>query len=324
MGDNSAEVNIVEANDFTEGYCTDGDKNRNGDINAITAFCGMILGAAVRKDGGSSLIFAPNSTWSMPMYSCASSAKAIIKTVHFRYNGTDDFASFAVTNVKEKKYAQTSEEPLWAVENTGATLNNVNPLWGIVSPEHESNPNLTTKRKASLWLPGYRSGASLGAIPYNDILMENIPGVTFYSNALKVAYSIDSRNSLNAINGMTDYSGKTNLAIYAKLQSLSREASSAARIINLIWTDIAANAVVGTHGWVSRLSPSGTEGKGRQLNLTGEMRTELVPVTRYHRSVRYHFPYAVPAIIALAISLCILILVIAFWLLGRSYPSRVG
>src|SRR5699024_2503127 len=58
-------------------------------INSTLIACGLVYGAAQRTDGGDSLVPDPGSKWVIPVYSCASSVTASIKTVTFQYNGTD-------------------------------------------------------------------------------------------------------------------------------------------------------------------------------------------------------------------------------------------
>lgn len=73
----------------------------------------------------------------------------------------------------------------------------------------------------------------------------------FYVQALQNAFTIANPGSLGYAGyaGYADYSGLTaGLALYRKWQALSMNAVGAAQIVNLVWTDIAANSVVGTRG----------------------------------------------------------------------------
>ena len=58
-------------------------------ITNLAVSCGMVFGAARRSDGTHSLIFAPGTNWTVPLYSCATATKAVIKEVSFSYNGTE-------------------------------------------------------------------------------------------------------------------------------------------------------------------------------------------------------------------------------------------
>ena len=63
------------------------------------------------------------------------------------------------------------------------------------------------------------------------------PGSDFYQTALSYAYKLGKDSSListNDIGNIYDYSGYRNLAMYSKWQELSRTASTASQIVNLM------------------------------------------------------------------------------------------
>lgn len=254
-------------------------------ITNIMANCGFLYGAPLRKDGVDSSLFDPGSAWSIPMYSCASTTKSVIKTVSFRFNGTkDDLSSLEVVSLKDQTYGNEDSKPLWGVENTTMTFQDGNPLWGIVSKDSEKKLNLTTIRKETLYLPGQEG----------PIGFRNTPGADFASIALDMAYSTGFDTSNTAMDTVVDYSGRSNLAMYKKWQELCRTPSTSAKILNLIWTDIAANMVVGTK------SLGAQEGAGkRKRDTTSTLRTP--PVVNYDRRVKYKYPYGLPAFLALVL-----------------------
>lgn len=96
----------------------------------------------------------PGSNWSIPLYSCASGVKATIKTVSFKFNGSDDLSGLSVTKIQAKEYTENSSKPLWGVENSELPLRDARPLWGLVSSDAASKLGLSTLRKEHLWLPG--------------------------------------------------------------------------------------------------------------------------------------------------------------------------
>lgn len=181
-----------------------------------------------------------------PLYSCASATRAVLKTVDLRYNGTEGLASLSVANITEKTYARKEDQPLWGVENITDFLSNIKPLWGLVSSQYRDREDITVIQEPSLWLPGYKSGIS----PVSTI--ENLPGTNFPVDLLGAAYGLEGDQE----DQVADYTGKTNLAMYAKWQEYSRAATSTSKIFNLIWTDMAANAVLGTRGKLSDLLPA--------------------------------------------------------------------
>ena len=60
----------------------------------------------------------PGSNWSIPLYSYAAGVKATIKTMSFRFNGTDDLSGLKVTEIVPKRYNDDASKPLWGVENS--------------------------------------------------------------------------------------------------------------------------------------------------------------------------------------------------------------
>jgi hypothetical protein len=243
------------------------------------------------------------------MYSCISAAQAIIKTVEFRFNTTDDLSGLEVVSIMDKTYPNDDTKPLWGVENTEIPLADANPLWGLVSPALASQTaNLSILQKESLLLPGYAGFSGLGIGPTG---YQNLPGVDFYSEALGTAYSIGSTG-----HNVPDYSGLTNLAMFQRWKTLSSSSDSIARILNLVWTDIAANSVLGTKGLAA------TQGSNIQKRdtTTGD---GAIPVTMYDRQIKYHLAYAVPAIMVLALLFLSSFLTCCAVLFGRASPSKM-
>ena len=67
--------------------------------------------------------------------------------------------------------------------------------------------------------------------------------------------------------------------------------------MNRVWTDIAANSVVGTKGLMGSRSYIDDDLAKRSLNpLTGP-KAQLITV--FERRIRYHWPFAIPAIIVI-------------------------
>lgn len=116
---------------------------------------------------------------------------------------------------------------------------------------------------------------------------------------------------------LPDYTGRTNLAMYNRWQELSRNASTAAKIVNLIWTDISADAVVGTRSQLP-LEPLQNLAKRDEPTTTIK-----VPITVYTRQVRFHIYYGIPAFLVLTLFAIVSLTAIVFMLLGRTSPSRM-
>ncbi|KIY01016.1 uncharacterized protein Z520_03682 [Fonsecaea multimorphosa CBS 102226] len=286
------------------------------DIANITNFaaaCGLLYGAPRRRDGSESIVFEPGSKWTVPLYSCISTSKALIKTVSFRFNGSDDLSGLTVTNISNKVYPNESSKPLWGVEKTDMVLEDVNILWGLLSGTDQGNVSVTTLQKEFLYLPGYAGGG--GQTPAS-VGYQNLPGVNFHVDALNTVYDIASASGMD----ITDYTGSTNLAMYRLWQDLSRNPENAARILNLIWTDVAANSVVGTR---SLQPPQQQTLQKRDGSSSQDDTTVLVPVTVYERRVRYHLIYGIPAIMTAFGTFCVLITVLVVLCLGRAGTTKM-
>jgi hypothetical protein len=268
-----------------------------------------MYGVPQRQDVGSNLVFDSGSRWSQPIYTCASSIKATIKTVSFNYNGTEGLLqSLAITDIQDKVYPDDNSMPLWGVENTGNSylLSDMNLIWGLVSSEYENNQNVSTVRQESLYLPGFNALAEGDQI----VQTENLPGSDFFSGAMDIAYSVLSSSSLGQTRQI-DYSGQTNMAMWARWQNLTASAETASIIPSLIFTDNAASAVVGTKGVL---------GPG---NAAPENTVPLL-VTPTASRIGYHYPFAIPAFAACLGLILITLAAVTIVLFGRGSITKIG
>jgi len=240
--------------------------------------CGLIYGAPRRQDGSPGVVFESGSSWTQPIYACASAVKATVKTVSFTYNGTaHSLQGLTITNVQDKTYNNSDDLPLWGVEQTGTRYDSmgINLIWGLISPAYEGNDNVSTVQKSSLYLPGISAPQSLYSV-------DNLPGAEFFPNCMAAAYSVGPSATTTP---PVDYTGQTNLVMFSKWQNITRSASTAARVQNLIWTDYAASLVVGTKG-VSGVGPTAPNTSPQQL------------VTPTVNVVQYNYLYGIPAFLA--------------------------
>ena len=248
------------------------------------------------------------------MYTCMSTAKATIKTVALRYNGTtDDLTSLEVLSIQDKTYPNEDSKPLWGVENTSMKLKDGGPLWGLVTPSAAQAMNLTALRKESLYLPGRDA----------SINFQNLPATDFANVALDMVYKTGSSSQ-----GIVDYSGQSNLAMFRRWQELSRTPETSAKILNLIWTDIAANMVVGTKGLeaneVSKRAAAHQERRKRDgASNAPPQHNKMPPITNYTRRVRYKYAYGIPAFIALALAAALFASTLFFALCSGAKPNTI-
>lgn len=263
----------------------------NANISNIAVETGLILGTASRLDGGTSRPD-PGSKWSAPLYSCATALKAYIMDVSFLINGTSLLENLQVTATKPRTYASNASTPLWAVEDTGMNIADVAPFWAIVDDKYESWPHLWTLRKDHLYLP-----AGAGS---NSILESSSASASAEApqRALTVAYGLGA-SSYSSSNKFPDYSGVTNYQLFLKWKELAEKPDTSATIVNLIWTDIMANYVLGT----------------RPAEKSAER--PLVRVRRFDRKIQYDMRYAIPGIIFSTMYAVMVVCAFLVWLFGR-------
>lgn len=247
-------------------------------------------GTGQRVDGGSPFLFEGGSKWSAPLYACASTVKANIKTVSFLLNGTGPaLESLVVTDVHDKEYPDNSSMPLWGMEDSGLALDGITPVWGLISAEYSNFPNISVVRKPSFYLIG--TSDQFGSSTIAGAQFEYMPGSDFAPAAMNSVYNRESKLSTD----LPDYSGSSDLAIYMKWMNFSKKPELAGAIVNLIWSDLAAQGVVGTKGVL------GSSNAG--------LANETVPiaVSPIVREIKFRYLFGIPAfvlaVVILAISL---------------------
>jgi hypothetical protein len=217
-----------------------------------------------------------------------------------------------VDNIKDKMYTNNSMAPLWGMEDSGRTVAEIAPIWGLVSPDYENFPNVSTVRKPEFYLPGY-TGGGLQVASFSDSAfgnLQNLPAANFYRYALGGAYGgndgAETMPGIDTTGIQIDYSGHSSVALFRRWQQLSSTESGMASIINLIWTDIAAPSVVGTKG---------TLGPG---NRGAQNEVSAMHVQPFVSKIKYNWAFGVPAFIIAALLLLITIISVAFGALGIS------
>lgn len=211
-------------------------------------------------------------------------------------------------------------------------------MWGILGSANSSqNPltaawNMSTVAAESLYLPGFMDWQYItsGTAPVPVLpASQYLPALNFYSQALYTALNIGPPSArYSGYQGYADYSGWSSLGVYAKWQKLSTSADTVSKILNLVWTDVAANAVVGTRGWgltsAASTDPTGfapsTHISAKDLNPAPSTQ---VPVVLYHPTIKYQLPFAVPAFVALAITLVVIITLLLLAIRGKTGVKRM-
>lgn len=195
--------------------------------------------------------------------------------------------------------------PLWGVEDSGYTMDGISPVWGLVSPAYTDFPNISFVRQPALYLIGYSGpdGPSL-----TDQSNENMPGSDFPVAAMNTIWgsmgSVDSSWPFDVV-------GRSSIAVFKRWQTLAGSTTTAGSILNLIWTDLAASAAVGTKGVLGPVN-RGTAG-------------ETVPVSvspLVHR-IKYHYLFGVPAfLLAAAVILGTAIVLVSAYM-GHASIARI-
>lgn len=201
----------------------------------------------------------------------------------------------------DKQYHDNASIPLWGVESSGLTMDGISPVWGIVDPAYEAYPNISLVRKPSLYLPGYYDTGGLVSGIAGGFL-EDLPGSDFGPYAMNTISSTLTSPSI-------DYSGYQNMALFLKWQDLSTTPEGIGSILNLIWTDLAAGAVVGTKG---AGDPAGTSN-------APVARTVAPIVTK----VKYHVAFGVPAFILLLVLVLVILVALVSAITGQSSTAKV-
>lgn len=238
--------------------------------------------------------------------------------VSFWINGTNSLANLQVTSMKPRSYSSDASLPLWAIENTGLNVTDVAPFWGIVDDKYESSPHLWTSRNDHLYLPcginfhsidlssiaatasAHAPHAALRQV-YKDIYTAPVTGFE------SVRYEMPDY-------WLPDYSGVTNYPLFLKWQNLSQSSDTAPTIVNLIWTDIMANYVLGTK---STLNTGNMFADDSDNSIERGAKGPMIRVLRSRRKIQYDLRYGIPGIVFLAFHAIAIMFTFTFWVTGR-------
>jgi hypothetical protein len=288
----------------------------------IQVKCGIVVGPGNKTGGSDTLLAEPGSQWTRPVYMCASTTKATIRTVRFVFNQTrgSGLDALYVASIADKQYHREAHMPLWGVETPNMTLSSIDPFWGIIDPQMKDSANLSTVRAGHLYVPASSSSIWQSTL-YVDGGSGYMPGTSAPAAIWESAYG-----SQDTTTGLQDLSGRTSLALASRWKNMSTTATGTASIMNLMWTDLAANALIGTRGWLSSKDslPPNLHGT---LHKRGETRRSnadaLVPVYVYQRVVRYRWVYGIPAALCLLLAAIVCAAAIVAVASGKGGISRL-
>jgi hypothetical protein len=168
----------------------------------------------------------------------------MIKTVEFTFNGTSSLSNLLVSNISDKNYTNTTDEPLWGVEKIDPSQNlnisDINLLWGLVSGIYENDSEISTIRAKEFYLPVAYANTDL------SVLKDSLAVASVFTAAWNTVYTDAAWIAGTSFGGLPSYSGDIQYSLFLKWRALSSTNDGAAKILDLIWTDLVASAVVGT------------------------------------------------------------------------------
>lgn len=292
-------------------------------MSNIAVGCGLVYGVPRLADGQTKLAYDPGVRLSMPLLSCASAVKMNVKKFSFRFNGTEGLRSLRVDSISDQS---SDSKPLyWGVENNSGLDVNIQdaaPLWGLVSSTTPESDELSVVKSPQLYLPG-----NLGIFTIlSGSGSDNVPGSKFAIDALSSLYD---GSVFDPDEGYAGYGGKNSVAMFAQWQRLSATANGTARIINLIYADLAANALVGTKSWLqssNNIPGTGNTNQKRQTSTTSADASQAiaqVPVRIFSRQIRYRWLFGIPAYVSVLLSLALGSATLILVCLGRASTSKM-
>ncbi|ERF68133.1 hypothetical protein EPUS_08199 [Endocarpon pusillum Z07020] len=262
-------------------------------IDLVLVRCGFLLTPPAPTIEASEYSF-------QSLYVCASTVRATVKEVSFQYKQTSErpsLSDLSVSHVSPKNYSSRTSKPLWAVEKLEKKWNvsSIQPLWGIVDGNaSESSSNFRTVEKESLYLPDFQINDSRYQGWGDTMAASKGPGMF-----LDFVYNVHDALEYHARD--IDYQGTENAQMLAKWRELSASPETAAKIPNLIWTDLAANMLVGTKSLLSAFPNA-----------------QFHQVRSNKRRIFFDYAWAVPALICAAIWILCAVLCLLLCLFPKS------
>ena len=269
--------------------CSGYSDDDNSTSSKAYSKCGYLYGSPQPSQPGQSYRYDLGSDWDQTLYTCASAVKASVMEVTFEINGTESLAALQVVDIQPKQYTN-STMPLWGVEKVDGNefmIEDIYLAWGLISEAYADHPNLTTYRQPSIYLPAAKRGTAL------NHLYDSFAAGSAFTAAWESVYTQAAALTGLGIGYIPSYSGETNYGLTLKWRELSKTPEGAARILNLIWTDLAAFSVIGTR--------TGFENDDSIGNLTVPQSTTSLgtrAVHRLRRNIVYtDIFYAIPAVV---------------------------
>lgn len=158
----------------------------------------------------------------------------------FRSNGTLLLEGLSVLKVQSKDFTNTPL-PKWAIEKAwGYAVNEINPFWGLTNSALTNSSVVDVVEAEEIFLPATNRYVDYGK------LYDTFAAGTAFGASWNSVYEYAAAVKGTSLNWIPSYGGENDFAQTQKWRQLSRTASGAAKILDLIWMDLAASAVVGT------------------------------------------------------------------------------
>ncbi|KAF7547899.1 hypothetical protein G7Z17_g7418 [Cylindrodendrum hubeiense] len=293
--------------DYPREICQGTLPNTRVMLNSTFVTCSFVRGVPKRTNNGPDTIFEDGSKWSAPTYSCASTIKATIKTVTFFHNGTDtNLDNLVIQSIKDKEYKDESDMPMWGVEDTAFKFSQFEPIWGIVDPAYEGFQNVSTMRAPSFYMLGSSQSEWTSHYLTPNSPSMNLPG---YIAPISALQSVATANDFASPD--FDFSAKNSMSLWMKWKELSTSEDSMSTVIKLLWSDLAASAMVGSKGVLG----------ARNAEADAAARISVLPTV--HR-VKYHWAFGIPAFIVIVVMGIIFLAVFISAVTGQSSLDTLG
>jgi len=289
--------------DKATNYCKGALGGDKVNISTLDIGLGYVAGPAVMINQSDPNNASSAATWERPCYVCAAATKVSIKTVRFRYNSTKEvnLNSLEIMYIKDKVYASDAEKPGWGFETpwmnatTTWNLSMIDPLWGFIEPAISDNPNVTILRSEHFYIPAsYQTTAATSwGSSWNNQHLDYTPATSGPSAAWAAVFSHPS----------TDPYTSDDLNQQMFVREMTVNATSTSRLLNLMWTDMAANTMVGTRGiHQARYQPLQPLVKKRDGGSDFDnLPAGWYPVYTLDRRIRYRWIYGIPALLCIGV-----------------------
>jgi hypothetical protein len=210
--------------------CGTNMENAEPSLDNVNVQCTLLFGQPIRTDGGPNNILTTGSTWSQPIYACASAVRAKLQQIELTATTLSDESELSDLSLTR----QDIDQPVtWAVERTGLNASTVQPYWGPVDEVYANDTFLYTMQATSMYIPRSQMvlyGQGIAVVNYAwSVLYDGVMDTA----SLGMNYFDTTKPTLN------------------RLWQEHGSVEGAPYVINSIWTDLVANGIIGTRTFLT-------------------------------------------------------------------------